>query len=315
MSPPPALAADAADAAVFAEAPVVRLPQALSERTLLGIGLIITSTAFFTCGDIAAKSITATMHGLEVTWFRFLVFALVMFPGVLILRGPTGLVTRRPLLHVGRGLAMAGSASFFIIGLGLMPVADNTGIAFLGPLFITALSIPLLGETVGVRRWAAAIVGFAGVLMIVRPGSDAFQAAAFFPVMAALIGAFGSIVTRMIATDAPETTLAWTGTVGFLALSAVVPFVWQTPDWHELGWALASGIFSTVGHVFVVLAFRQAPASTLAPFTYIQLLFAGMAAYAVFGDVPEPSTIAGLLVIAGSGLYTAHRERVRAAAK
>jgi drug/metabolite transporter (DMT)-like permease len=312
MSPPPALAATAADETLFAAAPAVRAVPVLGERTLLGIGFIVLSTMFFTVGDIAAKSIAGDMHGLEITWFRFLVFAGVMLPGVLLMRGPRGIRTARPVLQVARGVAMAVSATFFIIGLGLMPVAENTGIAFLSPIFITALSIPLLKETVGVRRWAAALVGFAGVLMIVRPGSDAFQVAAVLPILAALVGALGTIVTRVIASDAPETTLAWTGTVGFLVLSMAVPFVWTTPDASQFAWALASGLFSTIGHVFVVLAFRNAPASTLAPFTYVQLLFAGMAAYAVFGDVPEPSTIAGLAVIAGSGLYTAHRERVRA---
>lgn len=324
MAPPPSIAASADDLSMV-PARVLRMPvpvvvegrgpartaPAVRDGTLKGIAFIVASTFVFSLGDIAAKSMTAELHGLEVTWFRFLVFVLTIPLAVLLIRGPAGLVSRRPKLQVLRALSICGGSTFFIVGLGMMPVAENTAVAFLGPLFITALSIPMLGEQVGVRRWAAAIVGFAGVMLIVRPGSDAFQLAAVFPILAALIGSFGSIFTRQMADEAPETTLAWTAVVSFVLLSAAMPFVWVTPSWEVAGYGVLTGVLSTIGHVFVVLAFRSAPASLLAPFTYVQLLFAGVFAYLAFGDVPGSWTIAGILVIAASGLYTAHRERVR----
>jgi drug/metabolite transporter (DMT)-like permease len=208
---------------------------------------------------------------------------------------------------------MAFGSAAFIVGLSMMPVAENTAIAFLGPLFITALSVPLLGETVGIRRWMAALVGFLGVMIVVRPGSEAFQPAAIFPMVAALIGAFGVILTRHMANEAPEATLSWTGLSGFVVMTALMPFFWSAPDLTQVALGLGSGLLSTVGHAFVVLAFRRAGASTLAPFTYVQLLFAGFFAYLVFSTVPSLWTVAGGVVIAASGLYTAHRERVRAA--
>ena len=117
-----------------------------------------------------------------------------------------------------------------------------------------------------------------------------------------------------MADEAPETTLTWTGITGFVITTAIVlPFEWQAPTLTELGLGLGTGVLSTIGHVFVVLAFQRAGASTLAPFTYVQLLFAGLFAYLVFATVPSVWTIVGGLVIAASGLYTAHRERVRAA--
>ncbi len=301
--PPPA-ATDVADAIVVPALPAVRLPQAVRTGTLPAIGFIIASTAVFCLGDVAAKALTHRYHGLEITWFRFVVFAAIMVPLVLLTKGPSGLVSRRPRIQFARGLSLALASACFILGLGAMPVSENTAIAFLSPLFVTALSIPLLKEVVGARRWAAAIVGFLGVMLIVRPGSDAFQIAALLPISAALIGAFGTLATRMLNTDAPETTLAWTAVVGFLTLSVAVPFVWTAPRLEDLPYAFATGLFSAIGHVFVVLAYRRAPASLLAPFTYTQLPFAAAASYLAFGDMPGVWTMAGMAVIAASGLYT-----------
>ncbi len=167
MSPPPA-AAETADALVVPQLPSVRLPQAVRSGTLPAIGYIIASTAVFCLGDVAAKALTSGYHGLEITWFRFVVFVAIIVPLVLITKGPSGFVSRRPRIQFARGLSLALAATCFILGLGSMPVSENTAIAFLGPLFVTALSIPLLKEVVGARRWAAAIVGFCGVMLIVR---------------------------------------------------------------------------------------------------------------------------------------------------
>jgi drug/metabolite transporter (DMT)-like permease len=313
MSPPPAISATA-DATSYVETPAVRVPAAVRDGTLIAIGLIIASTIFFSAGDIVAKSMTDTMHPLQVTWFRYLGFAIIAVPAVFMIRGRHAFSTTRPRMQLARGLAVCASSALFILGLGHLGVADNTAINYLSPLFITALSIPLLGEKVGARRWAAAFVGFAGVLLVVRPGSDAFQLAALFPVASALVWAFGAIFTRQMADERPETTLAWTAAIGFVVLTVLMPFYWTQPSQFQVGEGLLTGLLSTIGHVLIVLAFRRASASTLAPFSYVQLLFAGLFAFLVFGDMPSSWTIAGCLVIAASGLYTAHRERIRAAA-
>jgi drug/metabolite transporter (DMT)-like permease len=311
MSPPPPIAAADADAyAPAASLPVAR--PAARDGTLLAILFIVLSTVFFSLADVIAKAMMASIDPLQVTWFRFAVFFAAIPPAVLAIRGIRGFATRRPRMHLARGLAMAGGSTLFILGLGYLPAAENTAIAFLGPLFITALSIPILGEKVGFRRWAAALVGFLGVMIVVRPGTDAFHVAALLPMGAALIGAFGSIFTRQMADEPPETTLAWSGIVGFLMITAVVPFIWTTPSWEIVLLGFATGALSTLGHAFVVLAFQRAGASTLAPFTYVQLLFAGLLSTLILGDYPSGWTYLGGAVIAASGLYTAHRERVRA---
>lgn len=312
MSPPPAAAATADVAPVMPSVPRLAAP-AVPSGTLPAIAFIVTSTVFFCAGDIAAKTLADTLHGIEITFLRFLFFASVMVPLVLLTRGPTGLVARSRGLQVARGAALAGAGALFIVGLGSLPVAENTAIAFLSPLFVTALSIPLLGETVGLRRWMAGLVGFCGVMLIVRPGSEAFQLAALLPILSAAVGAFGTVLTRKMPGDAPETTLVWSSVVGLVVLSVAMPFVWQTPTLADLPAVLASGLFSTLGHVCVVLGYRRAPASLIAPFSYTQLPTACLFSYLVFGILPTAWTIAGIAVIAASGLYTAHRERMRAA--
>jgi drug/metabolite transporter (DMT)-like permease len=176
------------------------------------------------------------------------------------------------------------------------------------------LSIVFLGETVGWRRWSAAAVGLVGVLIVVRPGTGAFQLASIFPLLAALSWAGAVIVTRKMAgADDATTTLAYSAVVGLVVLTAFLPLGWVTPGWREIGLGIALGILSTVGHLFVVLAYRRASASVVAPFSYFQLIVSGTLAFLVFGAVPDRWTFVGAAVIAASGLYTAHRERVRAA--
>ncbi len=314
MSPPPPTAAATIPADSTAPVPpdmaVERRPHA-RDASLVGIGLIVASTIFFSLGDVAAKAMTATLPPLQVAWFRYLFFCMLVVPTVIVMHRGQAFATRRPHLQVIRGLMVSMSAACFILGLSYLQVADNTAIVYLSPLFITALSIPILGEKVGLRRWTATAVGFSGVLLVVRPGSDAFQLAALFPVTSALIWAFGALLTRHMSDERPETTLAWTALTGFISLSLLMPFVWVDPNLQETGLGFINGLGSAIGHTFVVFAFRRAPASTLAPFSYIHLLFSTTLAYLVFGNVPAVWTVAGGILIAASGLYIAHRERLR----
>jgi len=315
MSPPPSISA-VADCPSLPEA-VPASPSAGSvapakDTTLAAIGLALLSTVFFAMGDVAAKILTDTLPAIEVTWLRYLVFCLVVVPTVFVARGARAMHTRRLRLQIIRALATTGSAVLFILGLGYLQVAEATAINFISPIFITALSIPLLRETVGIRRWAAAAVGFLGVMLVVQPGSSAFQLAALLPISAALAWAVAAISTRRMSSERPEATLAWSAVIGLLALSAFVPFHWRIPTAGEIGVAVLMGLCSTTGHWLIILAYRKGAASTIAPFSYAQLLFAGLLGFAIFGTAPGAMTLAGGLVIAASGLYTAHRERIRA---
>ena len=315
MSPPPSISAGAdcpsVAGGVFPR-PNARTGAPVRDATFAAIGLALLSTVFFAMGDVAAKVLTGTLPAIEVAWLRYLIFCLMVVPTVFVARGARMMHTPRLRLQIIRALAVAGSAVLFILGLGHLQVAEATAINFISPIFITALSIPLLGERVGVRRWAAAAVGFLGVMLVVQPGGSAFQVAALLPIGAALTWAVAAIVTRLMSSEPPETTLAWSAVIGLITLTALVPFHWRSPTAAEIGLAVLMGIFSTMGHWLIILAYRKAAASTIAPFSYVQLLFAGLLGFGIFGTVPGAMTLVGGVVIAASGLYTAHRERIRA---
>jgi drug/metabolite transporter (DMT)-like permease len=277
---------------------------------------MVASTVFFSCGDVITKVLATSLPAVEIAWIRYVTFLVLLLPWLLRESGGMGLRSHRPVLQILRGLGMVGSGLLFTFSLAHLPVADATAVFFVSPLVITALAIPFLGEKVGWRRWTATLVGALGVLIVIRPGTGAFQAAALLPLVGACFWAVSAIATRLMSgVDRTTTTLAYSALVGLCTLSFVVPSVWVTPSWTEVGLAVAMGVLSTAGHGLVVLAYRNASASVVAPYAYVQLLWAGVLGFAVFGTVPDRMTILGAAVIAASGLYTAWRERVRSAEK
>jgi drug/metabolite transporter (DMT)-like permease len=280
------------------------------DRPLRGIVLMLAALAFFSCSDAASKLMTATLPAVEVAWLRFCVFTLLML-GIAVGTGQArALRSKRPSLQTLRALGVLGSSIFFITGLSFLPMAEATAISFASPMIVTALSIPILREVVGWRRWSAVAVGLLSVLIVVRPGAGAFDRAAVFPVLSAFSWAVALVVTRkMSSADSPLVSLTYAAVVGLLITSALVQFTWVMPGWREIGLGLITGGASTVAQWLVVLAFQQARASVLAPFSYSQLIWSGLLGYVIFGNVPDRWTLIGAAVIIASGLYTAHRER------
>lgn len=295
----------------------LRPPIAPADRPGRGILLMLATMALFSSSDGLAKLLAEAHHPIQIGWARFMFGgALVLLP-LLLRAGPRRvLATARPGLQVVRGVCMLGSAQFFIFGLAVLPIAEATAIGFASPLIVTALSIPLLGETVGLRRWLAVVVGFAGVLIVVRPGSGVFSAGAAYPLLSALCWALGLIVTRRMRHEAgPLTTLAWTVLTGLAGTTALVGFVWTWPS--AAGWLLmaAMGALHGLAHYALIRALGHGPASLLAPFVYSQMVWAALLGLAVFGTFPDGWAWLGTAIIVGSGLYTLHRERVREAAR
>jgi drug/metabolite transporter (DMT)-like permease len=282
------------------------------DRPLRGIGLLLLSGIFLGTSDATSKYLSKTLPSIEITWIRFLVFALIMIPAMVPGSPLFALRTQRPVLQVTRGMALFGSSLLFISGLGFLPIAEASATSFVAPLFVTALSIVFLGEKVGMRRWMATAVGLVGVLIVLRPGTSAFHPAAVFPVASALAWASCLIMTRrMSGLERAMVTMTYSAIVGLVVVSALVPVVWITPTWYDILFGTIVGVASTAGQWIVVLAFRYAGASVLAPFSYVQLLWVTFLGFVIFGEVPDIWTIAGAAVIVASGLYTAHRERVR----
>jgi drug/metabolite transporter (DMT)-like permease len=314
VTPPPAAAArlDSAPLPLPEKKPAARTAPERADRPFRGIALILASTVFLGASDVTAKYLSATLPSIEIAWIRFLVFALIMSPAMVPGSPLYALRSQRPGLQVMRGVALLGSSLFFISGLRFLPIAEASATGFVAPLFVTALSIVFLGEIVGVRRWLATAVGLIGVLIILRPGTGAFHPAAFFPIVSALAWACTLIMTRMMSgTDHAITTMTYSSIAGLCILSVLVPFVWVAPSWHDILFGVFIGVASTAGQWIVVLAFRYADASVLAPFSYTQLLWVSILGFVIFGEVPDVWTVTGAVFIVGSGLYTAHRERVR----
>jgi len=258
-----------------------------------------------------AKYLSLTLPSVQIAWIRFLIFAMIFVPAMLTTT-PNVFRSVRPGIQLCRGVTLFSSSLFFIIGLRYLPIAEASATTFVAPIFVTALAIFFLGEKVGIRRWLATVVGLCGVVVILRPGSGAFHPASLFPIASAFGWACTLIMTRLISgRDRATTTMAYSSIVGLCILTVLVPFFWVTPSWQDIALGVGVGVASTVGQWMVVLAFRYADASVLAPFSYTQLLWVTILGFLVFGELPDIWTVAGAAIIIASGLYTAHRERVR----
>jgi drug/metabolite transporter (DMT)-like permease len=316
VTPPPAAAVthrlDSTSLPLPEKKSAGRAAPARADRPFRGIALILASTVFLGASDVTAKYLSATLPSIEIAWIRFLVFALIMAPAMLPGSPVFALRTPRPGFQFLRGVALLSSSLFFISGLRFLPIAEASATGFVSPLFVTALSIVFLGESVGLRRWLATAVGLIGVLIILRPGSAAFHPSAFFPIVSALAWACTLIMTRMMSgRELAITTMTYSSITGVCILSMLVPFVWVAPSWHDILFGIFIGVASTAGQWIVVIAFRYAGASVLAPFSYTQLLWVSIRGFLIFGEVPDIWTVTGAVFIVASGLYTAHRERVR----
>ncbi len=282
-----------------------------AERPFRGIGLVLLAVGLFSVMDALSKLLAARLDPVEVVWGRYLAILLMLAP--LVLRRPLLLATARPGLQLQRGVAVLGAALLFIAGLQRLALADATAIGFASPLLVTALSIPLLREHVGIRRWTAVAVGFTGVLVVVRPGSGAIGAAALLPLASAACWAFGIVVTRrMGGADRPLTTLVWSTAIGFALSSAALPFVWREASPADWAIMAAMGVLSAGGQYLFIAGLAHGAASLLAPFSYSQMIWSTLMGYLVFAAVPSAWTWGGAVLVVGSGVYIAHRERVRA---
>ncbi len=279
-----------------------------ARATLIGIGLIVLNGAMWAASDTAAQFLTRTLPPIEVTWFRYLIHVLILFPW---LRGGLRGAFRSVHLpyQVMRGVFAALSAITFIIGLNIIPVADATSVTFVAPFVIMGLASLILKEKVEIRRWVAAAIGLSGVLVIVQPGSDAFKWTALLPLLAAILGATAIVTTRLMPHDDSKVTMVYTGFVGLLVLTCLLPFYWIMPSIQDVLVGIAVGAFGAAANVISIIVYRRLPASLLAPFSYSQLVWASLFGFAVFGVWPTLATLTGALIIAGSGLYSAWRER------
>lgn len=279
----------------------------------LALGLLMATTLLFASGDTIAKLAVGTLPPAQILFVRCVIVVAITVPYAWFRLGTAAFRTDYPKTQLIRGIAILCSSFLFINGLSYLPLADASAINFVWPLLITVFSVILLKEQVGIRRWGATIVGFCGMLLIIRPGTGAFQIAALFPLGAALTWSLAAVITRSVsAHDRAETTIVWTSLVMLAGSSLIIPFFWRSPTAQEWLFMGLIGLISIAGHSLLVYAYERATASFLAPFSYIQLVFATTLGYLVFGSLPDRWIAAGTALIVASGIYTAHRERVRA---
>jgi drug/metabolite transporter (DMT)-like permease len=279
---------------------------------LIGIALMCGAVASFAILDATAKYLNGHMDTMQVVWARYVsAFALTLIISNPISR-PGLMRTGRPALQLVRSALLLGSTLFNFLAFRYLQLDQALSILFSTPFMVAILAGPFLGEWIGWRRWLAILVGFAGVLLVTRPGAGGIHWAALYSVASAVCYSVYIITTRVLSrTDSTETTLFYSNLVGAAAMMPVLPFVWTTPDsWFLIFLMVAFGGFGSFGHYLLIAGHRLAPASILAPFMYTQLVWAVLLGYLVFGDVPNNWTLAGAAVVIASGLYLLYRERV-----
>ena len=215
----------------------------------------------------------------------------------------------RPKVHLTRGLFLLASAYTFVTGLSLLPLADAFALSFAGPLFMVVLAILFLGERVGWRRWAAVVVGFIAVLVMLRPGTSAFQLAALFPLAAAFCGAARDAITRRMAREeSTHAILLWGTAIVAVGGLASLPWGWGPVTWADGGLLLATAILQCLAHYLMIESFRYGETSLLAPFKYTGLVWGIIIGFLIWGTFPDNYILMGAAVISASGIYIARRE-------
>jgi drug/metabolite transporter (DMT)-like permease len=282
-----------------------------ARNRLTGIGLISLTYVLFALLDGSAKWLVQSVPVLVVVWLRFLTHTLIASALLFPMRGLALVRTQHLRWHLVRGLMFVAMTGINFWALQYLQRTVTASIFFMVPILVALLSAPLLGEKLDARRWAAIIAGFLGVLVVVRPGSEAFHPAMLLSLVNAVLYAFFNMMTRKLAAyDPPETIQFLPAVVATLVLAPFALAAWESPaGWFEWFVLCMMGIFGGSGHYLLAMAHRYAPASTLAPFLYQQILYMALFGYLVFGNLPDNETWIGAAIVVASGLYLFARER------
>ncbi len=281
-----------------------------------GVVLVIAAMACVAVLDTMAKYISTAVPLVVAMWSRYMFQALFTGGVLLPQRGRALFKTRHPWLQLLRGLLLALTSSLAFISLRSLPVGEFTAILMLAPMLITAVSAASLGERVSVLRWLLLSGGFAGALIVIRPGADDFQWAMVFPLLLVLANVAFQLLTSYLARDDDPGTMHFcTGLVAAVLASLALPFAWATPSGAGL-WALLLllGVFSTLGHYLLILGYGRASPATLTPFLYFQIAFATLAGWLVFAHAPDRWALMGIVLIVVCGVASSRLPGPRKAA-
>ncbi|MEX2501683.1 MAG: DMT family transporter [Trueperaceae bacterium] len=279
-------------------------------RLAAGVATMVAAMAILPVQDGIAKHLMQDLPLGQVVWARYTFHFALLLPVLLIRFGPRRWIPEQVGAQLLRGVLLLTGTVLFFASLRFLPIADTLALFFVSPLVVTTLAPRLLGEPIGWRRMLAVAVGFAGVLIIVRPGSGVFGAAALLGLGAGTVNAFYFIVTRRLAGSAPPLlTLGYTALVGTILTSLAVAFWWEPLSWVQLSWMVLLGLCGATAHLLIIEAFDRAPAAWLAPVGYSEIVMATVVGYLWFGDLPDVYSWVGIAVIVASGSYISWRER------
>jgi drug/metabolite transporter (DMT)-like permease len=270
---------------------------------------MICGTALLIGNDAASKYLTESFPVGQVICLRQAAALVAMVPYIVWVAGGASLRVHAWGRQIARGAMLAVSSALMVTGLSLLPLATVTAITFVGPIFVALMSVPMLGERVNAARWTAIALGFAGVLIAVRPTSAAFEWALLIPVATAFASGTRDIMSRQLSrTDSSISILFVSTGIVMLAGLATIPFGWNAVSWPAAGWFLVAGALHAGANFLMIEAFRLGPAAMIAPFRYTSLLWALIIGFAVWGDMPDPWIMAGGVVIVAAGILMLRSE-------
>jgi drug/metabolite transporter (DMT)-like permease len=282
------------------------------QRPLFGMLVMTAAMIILPLMDAAAKFMSGTIPAIELGWARFFFHALLLTPIMLARFRPRELWPQRALLQTARALTIVVATTFFFRGLATTPLADMLAVFFINPFIITALAPWVLGDRIGRWRWTATVIGFIGALVIIQPGFAELTPGVLYAIGAGLCYSFYALSTRKLAgSDPPLVTLYFTGLVGCVTASFLLPWIWVWPTPQQWGLMTSMGLVSALGHACVIVASERAPAPLLAPLSYLEIVSATLLGYFIFGDLPQLTTWIGMAIVVASGLVIAWREKVR----
>ena len=279
-----------------------------AQNSALAVGLLLAGFSVFTGVDAASKLLTEKYHTLEIAFGRA-VFQVLPLLLIIAWQGRAVVKSAHPGLQTLRGACIFVCTLLFVQGLSLLDLADCIALTYISPFAVVLFSVWLLKEKVDWQRWLAVVIGFLGMLIVLRPGMGVFGPAALWPLSEAVLWAFALVITRMMPRDGAMTTLIWTSAIQLLLAALFVPLVWRMPDAADIPIFAAAGLFNLVGQLLLISAFRRAPASLLAPFSTVQIVVAALVGWLVFHTFPDFWTWVGTGVILAGGLLVWWRER------
>ena len=278
-------------------------------KVFRGIFLMIFAVTFFNVKDGLAKYLSATYPVTELLFFQYGVMFVTILPIVVIRDGWRSLITKHPFALLLRGGIGVIALGLLFQAVSQIPLADAYAIIFISPIVVTLLSPVLLGESVGIRRWLAVVIGFLGVLLVIQPGFQEIQFGTIIAIASGIMfGLYGIVTRKLTLQELPRIMMVYTACVGIMGVSVFLPNYWIAPQLEHSIMIVAMGVLATAGHALMVYSYAAAPATVVTPFLYASIIAATLQGYFIFGDFPDLIAWAGITIIIACGIYIAFRE-------